>query len=286
MEKLTTKEKMERYVVKCNMLGIKNFEFEYNDTLDEVVITNIFVDKSNEVLIPKFVSRVEFSAWYENKSMKDCKIVIPKGCIIDFGMIDLDPQYDGLSNHVGEIEVEEGHEYYSSQDGVLFNKDKTILLAYPRYKQETVYSVPHSVVRIADNAFIYNGYLKRLNIKKNVIQIGRCDWQQDTEINISKQNSSYKSVKGSLYSKDGKILYSLFAPQGCKIKIEEGTILIENILIEGCFDELFLPNTIKFINGIPMILDEHITYYDLIRAPKRLRKYLKKQENYFEVIYY
>jgi hypothetical protein len=37
------------------------------------------------------------------------------------------------------INVDPANQLYSSQDGVLFNKDKTVLIAYPHYKNHTTY---------------------------------------------------------------------------------------------------------------------------------------------------
>ena len=57
------------------------------------------------------------------------------------------------------ITFEAGNERFSSEDGVLFNKDRTELLYCPRWKSG-VYTVPKTVVRIGRKAFggrIYEG---------------------------------------------------------------------------------------------------------------------------------
>ena len=43
--------------------------------------------------------------------------------------------------------------YLSAQDGVIFNKDKTVLLGYPRGKSDVSYEVPASVTKLGGNAF-------------------------------------------------------------------------------------------------------------------------------------
>lgn len=48
-----------------------------------------------------------------------------------------------------QIYVDEQNEYYSSKDGVLFDKDKTILLNYPSMKQDKSYTLPDSVETVA-----------------------------------------------------------------------------------------------------------------------------------------
>ena len=51
------------------------------------------------------------------------------------------------------INVEEGNTNYSSQDGVLFNKDKTKLIRYPIGNTRTSYIIPNSVTSIGESAF-------------------------------------------------------------------------------------------------------------------------------------
>ena len=47
------------------------------------------------------------------------------------------------------------NEHYSSEDGVLFNKDKTELIKYPEGINKKSYTIPNGVTRISDNAFQY-----------------------------------------------------------------------------------------------------------------------------------
>lgn len=54
-----------------------------------------------------------------------------------------------------EIILEEGIENYVSEGGVLFNKDKTLLLCYPAGKTQATYVIPESVTAIGSCAFSY-----------------------------------------------------------------------------------------------------------------------------------
>ena len=49
-----------------------------------------------------------------------------------------------------EIMVDSSNKYYLSQDGVLFNIDKTELIKYPSGKTQTDYIIPDSVIRILE----------------------------------------------------------------------------------------------------------------------------------------
>ena len=52
------------------------------------------------------------------------------------------------------IDVENANANYSSIDGVLFDKEKTILIWYPAKKTNSSYVVPNSVTTIGDYAFM------------------------------------------------------------------------------------------------------------------------------------
>ena len=60
------------------------------------------------------------------------------------------------------IIFEAGNERFSSEDGVIFNKDRTELIYCPRWKSGA-YAVPKNVVRIGKNAFSYCDKLTRVS---------------------------------------------------------------------------------------------------------------------------
>lgn len=88
----------------------------------------------------KIISQNAFSFCGETK-----KINIGKGVInIEAGAF--------IGSDV-EIDVHKGNQFFSSEDGVLFDKNKTVLLNYPSGRQGK-YIVPESVVVIEEGAFI------------------------------------------------------------------------------------------------------------------------------------
>ena len=56
-------------------------------------------------------------------------------------------------DNLESITVDENNENYCSDNGVLFNKDKTILLQYPTGKTNTFYKLPDSVKTISQESF-------------------------------------------------------------------------------------------------------------------------------------
>lgn len=63
-----------------------------------------------------------------------------------------------------EINVGEGSGSYSSLDGVLYNKDMSLLIAYPMMKEDTEFTAPDSCKEIAVSGFCYNQFLEKVNL--------------------------------------------------------------------------------------------------------------------------
>lgn len=73
------------------------------------------------------------------------------------------------SNQDVTFTFETGNERFSSEDGVIFNKDRTELIYCPRWKSG-VYTVPKSVVRIGKNAFSCCGKLTRVSFAGSSVE--------------------------------------------------------------------------------------------------------------------
>jgi hypothetical protein len=69
------------------------------------------------------------------------------------------------------IYVDAANTQYSSENGVLFNKDKTTLVAYPGGKTGS-YVIPNSVTTVGDRAFYYCSGLTSVTIPNSVTTIG------------------------------------------------------------------------------------------------------------------
>jgi hypothetical protein len=105
------------------------------------------------VTIPASVTAIGNSAFYDCFNLKS--ITIPSGVkSIENSAFPLDME---------EITVSEQNTAYSSINGVLYNKDKTTLIYYPRSKKALSYTVPNSVTNIDDEAFYYNSGLKEIH---------------------------------------------------------------------------------------------------------------------------
>ncbi len=82
------------------------------------------------------------------------------------------PGYGGC-DALQAIWVDEANGHFSSVDGVLFNKDCTVLLAYPAGKDAAAYTLPESVIAVASGAFRNARHLESLTLPGSVTTLGR-----------------------------------------------------------------------------------------------------------------
>ena len=73
---------------------------------------------------------------------------------------------------IEEYKVDENSEYLCTEDGVLYNKDKTVLIAYPPSKNDVEFTVPDTVETISENAFNKCVFLEKVTIPASVKTIG------------------------------------------------------------------------------------------------------------------
>ena len=74
-----------------------------------------------------------------------------------------------LAGSIKSFKVSSKNKYFSVKDGVLFNKDKSVLIRYPGVKKEKSYKIPNSVKTIGDCAFQYCWKLTGILIIPNSI---------------------------------------------------------------------------------------------------------------------
>jgi len=107
------------------------------------------------------------------------------------------------------ITVDAGNTAYSSQDGVLYNKDKTALHTYLAGKKEDSFIIPNSVTSIGNAAFYGCTSLTSVTIPNSVTSIGVQAFENCTSltaITVSADNTAYSSLDGVLYNKDKTVL--------------------------------------------------------------------------------
>ena len=96
-----------------------------------------------------------------------------------------DEIFDVCTN-LSRIDVSTDNNTYSSVDGILYNKNQTMLIRYPEGKKEAIYDIPCSVTTIDGRAF---GWCKNL-----------------MKINADVNSINYSSIDGVLFNKEQTVL--------------------------------------------------------------------------------
>lgn len=105
--------------------------------------------------------------------------------------------------NIKEFTVSENNRVYSSLDGVLFNKDKTELVMYPKAKSSQKYVIPNSVTSVNDEAFGNCNNLASITIGDNVARMNSLNiGSKLIEYIVTENNTNYSSLDGVLFDKD------------------------------------------------------------------------------------
>lgn len=101
------------------------------------------------------------------------------------------------------VDVSSENANFSSLDGVLFTKDRSILILYPAGKKSTLYTIPKEVTAIADNAFYSCSSLSSVILPEGLTSIGDNAFEgcfSLSSISLPKSLESIGNVFGGCYA--------------------------------------------------------------------------------------
>lgn len=135
------------------------------------------------------------------------------------------------SSNLVKVNVDSNNKYFTSVDGILFDKNITRLIKYPEKRGSSSYEVPNTVNTIDANAFISCKNLQTIVIADSVEKIGDSAFYDSslqtiylgggitninnkpfygtwklTNINVITENDKYESENGVLFNKGKTIL--------------------------------------------------------------------------------
>jgi len=142
-----------------------------NNKLTNIIIPNSVTSigdnafESNQlvkVIIPNNVTTIGKYVFEDNSKLTN--VTIGKG-VTAIG--------EGAFNcsNLTDIKVDPANTSYSSDQGVLYDKDKTILITYPKKKAGTSFTIPNSVTTIGTSAFSESTSLTDITIPDSVTTI-------------------------------------------------------------------------------------------------------------------
>ena len=203
------KEDEKNYVYKEYQNGTLHI-VGYKGKLENLVIPEKY---SNKVITG--IDPMAFSGCSQIKSVTISKNI--QSISLNNRSSNMNPFYDCI--YMKNIYVDEDNRYFTSVDGVLYNKSKTELLFYPSYKSDSSYTILDSVTKIEVGAFQRNGIVTEVILPKNIKTISKEAFLECTSLQ--------------------------------KIEIPSGITEISESLFFGCksLNDITLPNTIKEIKS-------------------------------------
>ena len=144
------------------------------------------------ITIPNSVTEIGSGAFSSCTSLTSIKI---PDSVMQIG----DYVFVGCTNLI-EIQVETDNKFYSSDKGVLFNKNKTEIICYPAGIKDTIYLIPSSVTSIGKRAFQNCSNLINIKIPDRVSYIGSIAFADCTSLTSITIPNSVTSLGNSAFS--------------------------------------------------------------------------------------
>lgn len=222
--KAFSKCKSLKSVTMCdNITSIKSNAFDGCENLEDIKLSNSIDEIENETFkncqnlveinIPKKLEKIGEKAFKNCYSLSKINFPDTLKTIVDYAFENTNLRQINIPKQVNDIGyyafdgcialekiiVDSNNSFYCSQDGVLFDKDKNILIAYPKNKKGTKYIVPKTVKTIISDllssSLVNNLYLPNDIIYFSSIDITSGDSGLENDWRLSTRSSELKKRK-------------------------------------------------------------------------------------------
>lgn len=260
-------------IANINLINVKaesKEDYKYIENNSEITIVKYIGDDKPNIKIPEMINgktvvKIAEKAFY-NCSMYSVQIPgsiksIEGGAFLD-------------CNLLKTINISEDNQYYVSEDGVLYSKDKTILVVLPSTKKTV--SIPTTVTKIEKYAFSGCEEIISIILPDNVTSIGSRAFEGCTAlanikipskvqtieegafyrcinlegINVDENNQNYLSEEGILYTKNKTILVAFPAKKTTAL-IPRTVTRIESYAFSYCekLNKVEIPESVTCIGA-------------------------------------
>lgn len=149
----------------CGCKNLKNVTFGSEGNLKYIMSYAFASTGVVNIELPEGLQLLEERAFYKCSDLT--RVVVPVGVsAFNFNMV-----FEGCDS-LTDFVVDENTDIFRIIDGVMFNKEMTVLYFYPSDKEDKEYVVPEGVVKIAANAFYNNRFLSKVTLPESLAVIG------------------------------------------------------------------------------------------------------------------
>jgi len=216
--------------------NIGNSAFEYCTSLKNISIPegitiikyHAFADCESleSITIPQNVTIIEDYAFLRCNALTS--ITIPKNVesIADNAF--------WFCESITDFNVDKNNSFYTDIDGVMFNKEQTVLVAYPIGRKDKSYPIPDSVTRIENHAFSGSDTLESITFHNNITEIGDYAFSNCWVLTNVIFSESVINIGGHAFS---------HTPWLEAKQAENPLVIVNNILIDGetCSGDITIP---------------------------------------------
>ncbi len=225
-------------------------------------------EKLTSIIIPDTVTSIEERAFYCCSEMTS--IFIPAS------VSSIGNNAFGNCDKLKEITVSDDNKYYTSKEGVLFDKSMSKLICYPEGKEGTSYTIPESVTSlepyalqgsslntiqlpnkltlIREGALSYMSGISSINIPENVTDIepNAFAFSGLTEIKVDENNKHYADKDGVLFDKNlSTLIYYPSSKPDTEYSVPDGVTRIEDYSFVGkpILQKIIIPDSVTAIGN-------------------------------------
>lgn len=257
---------------------VKMAKADKNGFVIEKGVLKKYTGSGGDITIPDGVKSIENYAFGNNFNVTS--VVIPKS------LVSMEGNVFSYCMSLKEIKVSKNNQYFSSENGILYDKKKKVLLQCPREMEGDII-IPETVVKICDNAFFNCYYLTSISIPESVTSIGKYAFHfclrllnatipknvksigvgafageaRMSDIQVSEDNKYFTSENGILYDKKKKVLIQCPRAKSGEIKIPESVTNIGEEAFEYCQNvtSIIIPESVTNIGRVAFESCENLT---------------------------
>ena len=191
----------------ANIVAGGDVYFGTQTTADNIISTSMFAHlRLRSIILPETATAIDRGAFSQSTQLSSI--------VIGSGLTSFEFQaFEGCIN-LREFAVSEQNQTFASADGVLFNKNRTVMILFPMGKSNT-YVVPNNVRTIGQNAFAFAAGLTSVTIGGGVTSIGAnafSDCRNLTEVRV--RTSAPPSLGAHAFSSQTLRSARLLVPRG------------------------------------------------------------------------